>query len=47
MHGKKWAVLVNLSTITQIESCFREVLGKPTIKSMLISSHFQEGMGRG
>jgi hypothetical protein len=27
-----------------MESCLREVLGKPTIKSMLIFSHFQEGM---
>jgi hypothetical protein len=24
-----------------------EVLGNPTIKSMQISSHFQDGMGRG
>jgi hypothetical protein len=23
------------------------VLGKPTIKSILISSHFQEGIGKG
>jgi hypothetical protein len=36
--------LVNLSTMTQIESWCREVLGNPTIKSMQISSHFQDGM---
>jgi hypothetical protein len=32
--------------ITQIESCLKEVLGKLTIKSILISSHFQEGIDR-
>jgi hypothetical protein len=47
MHRKESAVLVNRSMITQIESCLREVLGKPTIKSILISSHFEEGIGRG
>jgi hypothetical protein len=31
---------VNLSTITQIESNMRAVIGKPTLKSMLMSSHF-------
>jgi hypothetical protein len=44
MHGKEMG---GLGLITQIKSCLWEVLGKPTIKSMLISSHFQEGMGRG
>jgi hypothetical protein len=47
MHGKECAVLVNRSTITQMESCLSEVLGRPTIKSILMSSHFQEGIGRG
>jgi hypothetical protein len=36
--GRKWAVLVNRLMITQMESCLREVLGKPMIKSILISS---------
>jgi hypothetical protein len=45
--GRKCAVLVNRSTITQMESYLKEVLGKPTIKSILISSHFQEGIDRG
>jgi hypothetical protein len=40
-------ILVNRSTITQIESYLWEVLGKPAMKFMLISSHFQEGMGKG
>jgi hypothetical protein len=33
--------------MTQIESWCQEVLGKLTMKSMLRSSHFQDGMGRG
>jgi hypothetical protein len=36
----KCADLVRRSTMTQIESNPLEVLGKPTIKSILISSHF-------
>jgi hypothetical protein len=31
-------IFVNQSTITQIESCFWEVLVKPTIKSILCNS---------
>jgi hypothetical protein len=33
--------------ITHMESCFWDVLGRPTIKSTLMSSHFHDGMGRG
>jgi hypothetical protein len=33
--------------MTQIESNPLAVLGKPTIKSILISSYFQDGMGNG
>jgi hypothetical protein len=40
----KWVVLVNRSTITQIESFLLEVHGKPTIKSILMSSHFHKGI---
>jgi hypothetical protein len=43
---RKWAILVSRSTITQIESYPFVVLGNPTIKSMLISSHFHVGIGR-
>jgi hypothetical protein len=45
--GMKCADLVRRSIITQIESNPFEVLGKPTMKSILISSHFQAGMGKG
>ena len=45
--GKKWADFVRRSTITQIESYPFEVLGSPTMKSILISSHFHEGIFRG
>jgi hypothetical protein len=37
----KWADLVNRSTITQIESNLWAINDNPTMKSMLISSHFQ------
>jgi hypothetical protein len=43
----KWAVLVSRPTITQIESCFQGVRGKPTMKSMLMSSHFHAGIDKG
>jgi hypothetical protein len=36
----KWADLENWSMITQIESNLWVVMGKPTMKSMLILSHF-------
>src|SRR6185312_9332920 len=39
----KWADLVSRSTITHMESCPFCVLGKPTTKSIPISSHFQTG----
>jgi hypothetical protein len=39
----KSANLVNRSMITQIKSNFWAVIGKPTIKSMLMSSHYQSG----
>jgi hypothetical protein len=45
--GRKCADLVSRSTMTHIESNPFEVLGKPTIKSILISSHFQDGMSNG
>jgi len=38
--GRKWTDFVRWSTITQIESYPFEVLGRPTIKFILISSHF-------
>ena len=41
----KWADLVNLSIITQIESNFPNVFGRPTTKSIVILSHFHSGMG--
>jgi hypothetical protein len=36
----KWADLESQSMITQIESNLQAVNGKPTMKPMLISSHF-------
>jgi hypothetical protein len=38
---------VRRSTITQMESQPLDVLGSPTIKSILISSHYQDGTGEG
>jgi hypothetical protein len=43
----KWVILVSLSTITQIESFFLAIRGKPTMKSILISSHFHMGIDNG
>jgi hypothetical protein len=40
----RWADLECRSTITQIELNLQAVNGKPTIKSMLILSHFYSGM---
>ena len=36
----KWAYLVNLSTITHIDSFWFRVRGNPTKNSILLSSHF-------
>jgi hypothetical protein len=47
VHWKKCATFVNRSMMTLIESWCREVLGRPTIKSMMMSSHFHEGIDRG
>lgn len=44
--GTQWADLVNLSTITQIESFPLWVLGNPDMKSMEMWSHFHPGIGR-
>jgi hypothetical protein len=38
--GIKWVTLVNRSTMTHIESYPAWVWGNPTIKSIVISSHF-------
>jgi hypothetical protein len=40
------AIFVSQSMITQMESYPFTVLGNPTIKSMLISSHFHVGIGK-
>jgi hypothetical protein len=45
--GMKWADLVKRSTMTHIELYPREVWGKPTMKSMHMSSHFHAGMLKG
>ena len=44
--GKKCAVLVNLSTITNIESNPLAVLGNLVTKSIVILSHFHSGMSK-
>jgi hypothetical protein len=46
LTGRKWAIFVSRSMITQMESKPFAVLGNPTIKSILMSSHFQVGIGR-
>jgi hypothetical protein len=43
-RGMKCATLVKRSTITQMESFPFCVRGSPTMKSMLMSSHFQTGI---
>src|SRR6185312_3550668 len=45
--ARKWADFVRRSTITQIESYPFKVLGSPTMKSILIASHFHDGILRG
>jgi hypothetical protein len=45
--GMKWATLVNRSTITHKESYPALERGNPTIKSILISSHFHYGIFNG
>ena len=46
-NGIKLTSLLNLLTMTMIESCYLKFLGRPIIKSMLIISHFHSGMGSG
>jgi hypothetical protein len=43
----KWADLVKWFTMTHIELYPREVWGKPTMKSMQMSSHFHSEMLKG
>jgi hypothetical protein len=43
----KWEVLVSLSAITQIEFFFLAVRGKPTLKYILMWSHFYMGIDKG
>jgi hypothetical protein len=47
LTGMKWATLVNLSTITNIESYPACVLGNLSMKSTLIYSHFHSGIFNG
>jgi hypothetical protein len=46
LTGRKWAIFVSRSMITQMESKPFAVLGNPTMKSILISSHFHVGIGK-
>jgi hypothetical protein len=46
-HGKKWAILKNLSTKEKIESWPRIVRGRLSTKSMLRSIHGWFGIGKG
>jgi hypothetical protein len=43
----KWADLVKRSMMTHIELYPREVRGKPTMKSILMFSHFHSGILKG
>jgi hypothetical protein len=45
--GMKWADLVKRSMMTHIELYPREVRGKPTMKSILMFSHFHSGILKG
>jgi hypothetical protein len=45
--GIKWEDLVSFSTTTIIESCFLTVLGNLVMKSVVTTSHFHSGMGKG
>jgi hypothetical protein len=47
MNCNEMVVFVSLSTITQMESFFLAVRGKPMIKSILMSSHFHVGIDKG
>ena len=44
LTGMKWALLVNISTTTNMESCLLEVIGSPTMKSTDITSHLHFGI---
>jgi hypothetical protein len=46
LTGRKWAIFVSRSMITQMESYPFVVLGNTTTKSMLISSHFHVVIGK-
>jgi hypothetical protein len=46
LTGRKWAIFVSRSMITQMESKPFAVLGNPTMKSILISSRFHVGIGK-
>jgi hypothetical protein len=46
-HGMKCVILLNLSTITKIESLPFLALGSPKTKSMDISTHGSLGSGKG
>ena len=45
--AKKWALLVNRSTITQIVLCPLKVCGKWVTKSMEMLSHFHTSISKG
>ena len=47
LTGRKWATLVNVSTMTQIALLPRRVLGNPVMKSIQTSSHFHCDTGSG
>jgi hypothetical protein len=47
VSGIKWAAFVSLSTTTMIESCSLHVRGNHVIKSIVTTSHFHSGMGKG
>ena len=45
--GMKCPIFYNLSMTTKMESFLFLLLGRPVIKSILITSHFHSGMGNG
>lgn len=46
-QGKKWTILVSLSTTVTIESCPSGVVGRAVIRSIDIEVQGLEGIGRG
>lgn len=47
LTSMKWALFVNVSTTTNMESCLLEVIGNPTMNSIHMTSHLDFGISWG